>query len=103
MTQRPVSVKLLDKECIHVYTITMSIQYTIRKIPVAVDKALKQRAKITGKSFNQTVVDELQKNLQITDQAQDFSWLAGTMDEVDAIKFDEAIDFLNAPDPDFWQ
>lgn len=35
------------------------IQYTIRNIPAPIDRIIKKRAKQSGKSFNQTVVDIL--------------------------------------------
>lgn len=35
------------------------IQYTIRNIPPAVDKVIRNRAKRKGKSFNSTVIDAL--------------------------------------------
>ena len=92
----------LDKKCIHVYTINMtSIQYTIRNIPPEVDKTLKKRARITGKSFNQVVVDELSKNVDKTNGK--FDWLINTMDSAEGKKFDEALADLNRPDPDFWR
>jgi len=80
----------------------MAIQYTIRNIPPAVDKALKKRAKITRKSFNQTVVEELSKNIKTPSKGR-FDWLVGTMDDGDAAAFDRAIVELNKPDPDFWR
>ncbi len=36
-----------------------AIQYTLRNIPPALDKALRKRAKITGKSLNQIVLGDL--------------------------------------------
>jgi hypothetical protein len=35
------------------------MQYTIRRIPPAVDGALRERARATGKSLNETAVDAL--------------------------------------------
>lgn len=35
------------------------MQYTIRNIPPAVDKALRKRARATGKSLNETAVEAL--------------------------------------------
>ncbi len=53
---------LIDICIRYVYTVGMnSIQYTIRNIPPQVDQTLRKRAKKAGKSFNQTVVDELSK------------------------------------------
>jgi len=80
----------------------MAIQYTIRNIPPTVDKALKQRAKVTNKSFNQTVIDELSKTVN-TSKRGNFDWLAGTMSKKDADAFDEAIADINKPDPEFWK
>jgi len=80
----------------------MAIQYTIRNIPPEVDKALKQRAKITRKSFNQTVVDELSRGIGKPSKGR-FAWLGGTMDAKEAAAFDAAIADLNRPDPKFWK
>lgn len=79
-----------------------SIQYTIRNIPPEVDNTLKRRARITGKSFNQVVVDELSRNVAKTTHSK-FDWLINTMSLGEAKKFDEALADLNRPDPDFWQ
>ena len=38
---------------------TYCMQYTIRGIPPAVDKALRQRARTTGKSLNETAIEAL--------------------------------------------
>jgi Antitoxin FitA-like, ribbon-helix-helix len=37
----------------------MCMQYTIRRIPAAVDTALRERARAAGKSLNEAVVDAL--------------------------------------------
>ncbi len=36
-------------------------QYTIRNVPSDVDSYLRKKAKVTGKSLNKVVLDELQK------------------------------------------
>lgn len=36
-----------------------NIQYTLRNIPEPVDRYLRKRARLSGKSLNQTVIDEL--------------------------------------------
>ena len=79
-----------------------NIQYTIRNIPPEVDKTLKKRALISGKSFNQVVIDELSKNTGKASR-NNFDWLMNTMDSVEAKKFDDALADLNRPDPDFWR
>jgi hypothetical protein len=81
----------------------MAIQYTIRNIPPEVDMALKKRAKISKKSFNQVVVEELSKSTIKTKGDNRFGWLVGTMTDADAEAFDKALEDLNKPDEDFWK
>lgn len=81
----------------------MSIQYTIRNIPPEVDMALKKRAKISNKSFNQVVVEELSKTVQYAGDSSRFDWLVGTMTREDAEIFDKTLSDLNTPDADFWK
>lgn len=87
------------------YTVYMSnIQYTIRNIPPAVDNVIKKRAKQTGKSFNQTVVDLLVLQTFGTNSVpanNNFDWLYGvnTIDE----SFDDAVKDLSQIDKKLWQ
>lgn len=82
-----------------------TVQYTIRNIPPALDQALRKRAKQTGKSFNQTVVETL--NLQTFGKPEpprdsgNFDWLFGasTLDQ----SFDEAIAEQSAIDEKLWR
>lgn len=67
----------------YLYTAGMnSIQYTVRNIPPQVDEALRRRAKKAGKSFNQTIVDELSKasGAKTADKLvhHDLDWLLGS-------------------------
>jgi len=80
----------------------MAIQYTIRNVPPEVDRALKQRSRITRKSFNQTVIEELSKNVAKPNSNR-FDWMLGTLSEEEARLFDSAIEELNKPNPEFWQ
>jgi hypothetical protein len=41
-------------------------QYTVRNIPQPVDRYLRKRAKISGKSLNQVIIDELSEKAGIT-------------------------------------
>ena len=81
-----------------------SVQYTIRKVPAAVDKVIRKRAQQTGKSFNQTVVDMLAlQTFGTTDVPKDtdFDWLFGanTLDD----SFDKAIKDLSKADKKLWR
>ena len=57
------------------------MQYTIRRIPKAVDAALRRRAKHEGKSLNEVAVKSLADGLGIGEQRRsrrDLSGVAGT-------------------------
>ncbi|HEY1645511.1 MAG TPA: hypothetical protein VGF75_03950 [Candidatus Saccharimonadales bacterium] len=81
-----------------------AIQYTIRNIPPVVDQVIRKRSKLSGKSFNQTVVDILSmQTLGSTKPKLDnnFDWLfnKGAPDE----GFDEAIKDLSKVDEEMWR
>lgn len=81
-----------------------NLQYTIRNIPPTLDKVIRKRAKQTGKSFNQTVVDILLLQTFGTTKPKtdtNFSWLynKNTIDE----SFDETISNLSKVDKNLWQ
>ncbi len=80
------------------------VQYTIRNIPLPVDKVIRKRAAQSGRSFNQTVVDmlTLQTFGTTMPKADDnFDWLfaQNTLDQ----SFDEAIKNLSRVDETLWQ
>lgn len=89
------------------YTLViMAIQYTIRNIPPRVDKVLKQRAKLGGKSFNQAVIDTLKKaTLDNSDESKAIRMedLFGQGGDLLDDKFDEAIADLSKIDKKFWK
>ncbi len=80
-----------------------SLQYTIRNIPPAVDQVIRKRAKQTGASFNQTVVDllTLQALGTTTPKTEEsFDWL---FDQAKSDPgFDQAILELSQVDKDLW-
>ena len=41
------------------------MQYTIRNIPVSIDRELRERAQRTNRSLNETVVDTLRRGLGV--------------------------------------
>ena len=92
--------------CVYsVYSVYMSnIQYTIRNIPLPVDKVIRKRSKQTGKSFNQTVVDLLSLQTFGTTEISDktnFDWLfnKNTLDD----NFDKAIKDMSQIDENLWK
>jgi len=57
------------------------MQYTIRGIPEAVDKALRERARAAGKSLNEAAVDALSEGSGLTGtprKRRDLGDIAGT-------------------------
>jgi len=81
-----------------------TVQYTIRNIPTVVDQVIRKKAKQTGKSFNQTVVDMLSLQSVGTtkpEENNDFDWLFGSMKLDD--NFDEVVKDLSQIDKDMWQ
>jgi hypothetical protein len=81
-----------------------NIQYTIRNIPLPVDRVIKKRSKQSGKSFNQTVVDLLTLQTFGTtqiDNDDNFDWLfnKNTLDD----SFDRAVKDISQVDKKLWQ
>ena len=81
-----------------------NIQYTIRNIPLPVDRVIKKRSKQSGKSFNQTVVDLLTLQTFSTtqiDNDDNFDWLfnKNTLDD----SFDRAVKDISQVDKKLWQ
>jgi hypothetical protein len=57
------------------------MQYTIRRIPRAVDDAIRERARVTRKSLNEAVVDTLAEGAGVQGvphKRRDLSDIAGT-------------------------
>jgi plasmid stability protein len=79
-----------------------TIQYTIRNVPPSVDKVLRQRAKHTGKSVNQLLVDILRLSTRSSGQANSIESLFGQGGQFLDDSFDQAIDDLSRIDSKFW-
>lgn len=81
------------------------LQYTVRDVPVAVDAALRRRAKAEGKSLNRVVRDALERESGLLGadavRHHDLDQLAGLW-EADA-DFDAAIAAQDAVDEDLWR
>ena len=80
------------------------LQYTIRKVPRNVDDALRRRAKQTGKSLNQVLLESLRESAGVSEEAarySDLDDLAGTWKNDKA--FEEAIRSFEKIDQDDWK
>jgi plasmid stability protein len=77
------------------------VQYTVRGVPLDVDRALRRKAARRGKSLNQVIVEELTEATVGARKRADFSELVGkwTPDP----HFDEIIAAQRRIDPDKWR
>lgn len=80
------------------------MQYTIRGIPAAVDEALRERARVDGKSLNEAAVDALAEGSGMTGRRRKRRDLA---DVANSWKADKAVDAALADqdrvDEDLWR
>ena len=78
-------------------------QYTIRQIPKAVDKSLRQKSRREGKSLNTMAIEILSNGLQLAGEIRhdDLDFMAGSW--VEDARFDEAIAAQDQVDPKLWR
>jgi hypothetical protein len=80
------------------------MQYTIRRIPRAIDDAIRERARATGKSLNESVVETLAAGAGVKGVPQkrrDLGDIAGTW-KTDKV-VDAALAEQNRIDADLWR
>lgn len=78
-------------------------QYTIRNLPDPLDSALRRKAKESGKSLNEVVIETLSRGSGFTEEApvhHDLDALIGSWEEDPA--FEEALRLQDDIDPDLW-
>ena len=81
-----------------------SMQYTLRNIPEALDAALRERSRVSGRSLNEVAVEALGRGLGLSQEAlrhRDLKDLAGTWRNDPA--FDRAIVDQHAIDDELWK
>ena len=79
-------------------------QYTIRNIPDALDRELRERARRRGISLNETAIEALKRGVGISDtvvEYDDLDDLVGTWK--DDAEFDRALADQDAVEPDLWR
>ena len=82
----------------------MSMQYTIRAVPDAIDRALRRQAKREAKSLNAVVVEALARGLELDAKPAEYTdldHLAGTWQEDP--RLDLAIADFERVDEDAWK
>jgi hypothetical protein len=80
------------------------MQYTLRGIPEALDRAIRRRAQEEGRSINETAVDALAHGLGIGKQSvprRDLSDIVGTWKKEAAVE--DAIASQDTVDEDLWK
>lgn len=72
-------------------------QYTVRNVPQTVDRYLRKRAKISGKSLNQVIIDELSEKAGVGTESlvDSLDWFYGANtigdDVIEALEEDDRI------------
>jgi plasmid stability protein len=80
------------------------MQYTLRKIPRDVDKALRQKARREGRSLNDIAIEALTRGAGIEGQItknHELDFAIGTW--VEDSEFDKVIADQRQIDPDLWK
>jgi plasmid stability protein len=80
------------------------MQYTIRKIPHEVDKALRRKARKEGKSLNEIAVEALARGAgveTVVTENRDLEFAIGSW--IEDPEFDKTIDDQRQIDPDLWK
>jgi hypothetical protein len=79
------------------------MQYTIRKIPADVDRALKARARKLGKSVNQVAVEALAESVGQTPRYRNLRQMPGAWTKNEAAEFDRFLVRERAIDEELWK
>lgn len=79
-------------------------QYTIRRIPDRVDRALRRRAREAGKSFNQVALEALASGAgESLVPKRDFSEVIGSMSKSEAARIEEELRLQRQIDSRLWK
>ncbi len=74
------------------------MQYTIRSIPPKLDQALRTRARKSGKSLNEVVIETLNQATGANSKPavyHDLDWFIGAV-SIDQKEFNKSMDWLNS-------
>lgn len=80
------------------------MQYTVRKIPAALDKVIRGKARAEGKSMNEVALQALVQGLGLSGESvfrRDLGDIAGTWTKDKAVE--EALAAQDRVDPDLWK
>jgi len=79
------------------------MQYTLRKIPPELDRALKERARKLGKSVNQLAVEALAQSVGQTTKYRNLRSMPGAWSKKEASDFDRWLTEARSVDEELWK
>ncbi|MCK6536295.1 MAG: toxin-antitoxin system HicB family antitoxin [Polyangiaceae bacterium] len=79
------------------------MQYTIRNIPPELDRALKARAKKTGRSVNQLALEALARSVEQPVKRRNLRGMTGAWSKREAAQFDEFLAEHRRIDEELWK
>jgi plasmid stability protein len=79
------------------------MQYTLRNVPKELDRALKARAKLLGKSVNQVTLEALAQGMQQTLRRRNLRTMPGSWSKSEAEAFEEALASQRSIDQELWK
>lgn len=87
----------------HAYAITSCMQYTIRNISPELDRALKARAKKSGKSVNQIALEALVQSVGQLVKRRSLRGMPGAWSKKEAAEFDRFLERHRKIDEELWR
>ena len=79
------------------------MQYTIRNIPPALDKAVKAKAKRLGKSVNEVALDALARGVGEPVRHRNLRQMPGSWSRRDAAEFERFLERHREIDEELWK
>jgi len=79
------------------------MQYTLRKIPTDVDRALRAQARRLGKSVNQVAIEALARSLDLPKRYRHLREMPGAWSKKEAAAFDEFLAGERVVDEELWK
>ena len=79
------------------------MQYTLRNVPQALDRALKARAKLLGQSVNQVTLDALAHSMQQTLRRRSLRNMPGAWSAAEAKAFERSLAEQRDIDGELWK
>jgi hypothetical protein len=79
------------------------MQYTLRNIPAELDRAIKNRAQVLGKSINQVTLDALAQGFGQSIRHRNLHDMPGAWSKEEAAAFEVFLGSLRTIDEELWK